>query len=121
VSSQAFKPRKGEAGVSVDIEELRLAAGHLTSRRVPGLRNIVAVLRTTIDSCENVGLHVEHRPVRRDILKLVPPNPFHAELLGHASPKGLSKLRDNSEFAIALDQEQARMVHSRMNRFNIAK
>ena len=119
ISTQAFKPRKNEAGVSIDIEELRLRSGFVALSEAPSLMYIIAVLRLTVKSCADVGLRAEHRPVRRDVLRLRPPNPFHGELLGHASPKGLKKLRDGATFAVPLDQAQAGVVHERLKRFNI--
>ena len=121
ISSQAFKPRKGESGVSVDVEELRLRDGHPTSRNVPSLKNVLAVLRVKVHVARKFELNPVHEPIARNVLKLIPPNPYHAELLGALKQKQLSKLRDACEIALPIDVSAVSVVKSRLDRYGVPR
>lgn len=120
ISTQAFKPRKKDEGVSVDVEDLRLRDGFATSKKVPHLRHVLAVLRVQVSDVNKLKYAVEHRPVPRDLLRLMPANPYHAEIeLGQPKVGELKKLLQICQIAVPLEQAEAEALKTRFDRLGI--
>jgi len=102
ISDQAFKPKKSDVGVSVDLECLLAKDGHTWEDRFGVMPNAVGMIAVTVASARthSAGVAYTPKPAQAELDGyLQKPNPYHGEII---LPMTNSQRRDLFRSAVQL-------------------